>query len=263
MVNPSKHGPWAVVTGASAGLGEHFARQLAASGLNLFLVARRQERLEVLCDQLKRAHGVQARYAVLDLAQEGSDLALDQATADLDVGLLVDNAGAGYFGRFDGQDPERLAAMIRLNCTGVMLVAHRFVGRFKRRGRGGIIIVASLAGFQATPWMSVYGATKGFDLLFGEGLAQELRGSGIDVLVLNPGSTSTEFGKVAGSTGGGFSMRPEKVVGGAIRALGRKVVYVPGATNKLVALVDRIFPRGFVAHMSGRTLRKITPPEHW
>jgi short-subunit dehydrogenase len=110
--------------------------------------------------------------------------------------------------------------------------------------------------------MSVYGATKGFDLLFGEGLAQELRGSGIDVLVLNPGSTSTEFGKVAGSTGGGLSMRPERVVAGAIRALGRKVVYVPGMANKLVVLVDRIFPRGFVAYMSGRTLRKITPPEH-
>ena len=259
MINPHNHGPWAVITGASAGLGEEFARQLAPLGLNLFLVARRMDRLETLAEELRRARGIDARCLALDLSQPGSDETLDQATSGLDVGLFVDNAGFGFLGRFLEQERGRLAQMVDLNCRATMLLAHRFGNRFAKRGRGGLIIVASLAGFQATPWMACYGATKGFDLLLGEGIADEMRGMGVDVLVLNPGSTSTEFGQVAGSRGAHAGMRADVVVTAALRALGRTNSVVTGFHNKIVTLLIRLFPRSFVTRMSGVTLRKMLP----
>jgi len=258
MIDPKKHGPWAVITGASAGLGEEFARQLAPLGLNLYLVARRLDRLETLADQMRKAYGIEVQCLGLDLSAEGSDALLDERTAKLDVGLLVDNAGFGAMGRFLEQDRERLAQMIKLNCLAAMLLAHRFGNRLAARGRGGLIIVASLAGFQATPHMACYGATKGFDLLLGEGIAEEMRHTGVDVLVLNPGSTSTEFGEVAGSRGGG-GMRADVVVAAALRGLGRRSSVVTGLHNKVVTLLIRLFPRSFVTRMSGLTLKRMLP----
>ena len=256
-----RFGPWAVITGASAGLGEAFALQLAEKGLNLVLVARREERLRALAGRLEREAEISVRVLALDLAEPSAAVRLDEATSDLDVGLLVNNAGFGNFGLFLEQDPERLAEMIRLNCTAVMLLSHRFGRRLAARGRGGMIVVASLAGFQATPYMSVYGATKGFDLLMGEGLAWELGKKGVDVTVLCPGATRTEFGQVAGSTGGGFAMEADPVVRAAIEALGRRWVVVPGMANKIVTLLDRLFPRSFVTRMGARTLKRQTLPE--
>jgi short-subunit dehydrogenase len=258
MIDSKKYGPWAVITGASAGLGEEFGKQLAPSGLNLFLVARRLDRLETLAEQLRKAHGIEVRCLALDLSADGSDALLDERTADLDVGLFVDNAGFGSMGKFLEQDRQRLAQMVKLNCLTAMLLAHRFGNRLAARGRGGLIIVASLAGYQATPHMSCYGATKAFDLLLGEGIADEMRHTGVDVLVLNPGSTSTEFGEVAGSRGGG-GMRAGVVVAAALRALGRTNNVVTGFHNKFAAFLGRLFPRSFVTRMSGLTLKKMLP----
>jgi uncharacterized protein len=254
-----KYGPWAVVTGASAGLGEHFARQLAHKGFHLLLVARRAERLDALARELEEKHGCEVRCLALDLADGDALDRLDRACEGLEVGLFVDNAGFGYMGRLVDQDPERLKAMVHLNCTVTLLAAQRFARRFLARGRGGIIVSASLAGFQSTPNMTAYGASKGFDLLFAEGLAQELHGTGVDVLALCPGSTSTEFGQVAGSKGGTTgSMKPEPVVAEALRALGKKHVVVTGAANKLVAhFVGRVLPRRFVAKMSGKAIGRM------
>ena len=258
-----KYGPWAVVTGASSGLGEQFALQLAHEGENVVLVARREDRLQALAERCRAAGGVDANVLPLDLEKPGAVESLDAETAALDVGLFVDNAGFGYMGKMIGQDPDRLARMIYLNCTVALLTAQRFARRFKARGGGGIIVSASLAGFQATPNMAAYGATKGFDLLFSEGLADELRGTGVDVLALCPGSTATEFGKVAGSKSGGQGgMRPEPVVAEALRALGRKDVVVTGLANKLVAhLVGPLLPRRFVTSMSGRAIGRMVPRE--
>lgn len=261
MAPASDYGPWAVITGASAGLGEEFARQLAALKLNLVLVARREERLRVLQQELVRKHGVEVSVLPLDLGEEDAARRLDEATANLDVGLFVNNAGFGYMGRFLQQDEARLAEMIRLNCQAVMFLSHRFGRRLTERGRGGMIVVASLAGFQPTPYMACYGATKGFDLLLGEGLAYELKGSGVDVVVLCPGSTRTEFGAVAGSTGKGEGMAAGPVVRAAIRALGRKVVVVPGVPNKLAAFLDRLFPRPMVRAVCALALKPMVPPE--
>ena len=260
MVDRSKYGPWAVVTGASAGLGEQFARQLAAAGFHLVLAARRADRLAELASELERAHGIRTRPLPLDLVEEGAAARLDEGTADLDVGLLVDNAGFGYMGKFQEQELERLERMVRLNCLTVLSLAHRFARRFLARGRGGVVIVASLAGFQATPYMAAYGATKGFDLLLGEGIGHDLKGTGVDVVVLNPGSTHTEFGRVAESRGGGAGgMKAAPVAAAALRALGRKPSVVTGLHNKLAVLLDRLFPRAFVTKMSALTLKRMVP----
>ena len=254
-----KYGPWAVVTGASAGLGEHFARQLAQRGANLVLVARREARLRVLAEELKQNSGVEAVVLPLDLGAPGAVEVLCERTAERDVGLLVDNAGFGYMGSLLNQDPERLARMIHLNCTVTLLTAMAFAKRMKARGGGGIIVSASLAGFQATPHMAAYGATKGFDLLFAEGLAHELRGTGVDVLALCPGSTSTEFGQVAGSRGGTRgSMNPGPVVAEALRALGRRDVVVTGLANKIVGhVLVPILPRRWITAASGIAIKRM------
>ncbi|MEW5763350.1 MAG: SDR family NAD(P)-dependent oxidoreductase [Acidobacteriota bacterium] len=256
-----KYGPWAVVTGASAGLGEQFALQLAEQGMNLFLTARREDRLVSLARTLRDSTGVQVKILPLDLAAPGAPEALDRATEDLDVGLLVNNAGFGAMGRFLDQDLERLTEMIRLNCLTVTELAHRFGRRLRARGRGGMIVVASLAGFQATPYMALYGATKGFDLLLGEALHHEWKDSKVDVLVLNPGSTRTEFGSVSGSAGGGYSMKAPGVVAAALRSLGRKASIVTGAHNKAVALLGRALPRRTIVRLGAWTLKRMTPPE--
>src|SRR5512135_1227359 len=177
MQRLARYGSWAVITGASAGLGEEFARQIAAEGVNVFLVARRADRLASLESELRERYGIEARSLPLDLTREGADGVLDEATSSLDVGLFINNAGFGYMGRFLDQDPARLLEMVRLNCAATMLLSHRFGRRLRNRARGAMVVVASLAGFQPTPYMSLYGATKGFDLLLGEGLAYELKGS--------------------------------------------------------------------------------------
>jgi len=259
----SKYGPWAVVTGASSGLGEHFARQLAQRGSNLFLVARREYRLHSLGQELREQFGVETLAVPLDLGAPGAVETLCRRTADRDVGLFVDNAGFGYMGRLLDQDSERLARMIHLNCTVTLLAAMAFAKRMKARGGGGIIVSASLAGFQATPHMAAYGATKGFDLLFAEGLAHELRGTGVDVLALCPGSTSTEFGQVAGSRGGTRgSMAPGPVVAEALRALGRKDVVVTGLANKVVGhVLGPILPRRWITAASGMAIGRMVDGE--
>lgn len=260
MVTLEKHGPWALITGASAGIGETFARQLSAIGMNLFLTARREERLEGLKRELEEASHIEVRCLPLDLGERGAVERLDKETSELDLGLIINNAGFGAMGLFLDQDTARIEEMVRLNCLSTMLVAHRFGNRLLKRGRGGMIITASLAAFMATPFMGVYGATKAFDLMVGEAMAKELEGTGVDLLVLCPGSTQTEFGRVAGSAGGGRGgMDVEPVVAAAIRSLGRKRVLTTGFANKATAFLVRFFPRRLTNTLSAASLGKMVP----
>lgn len=253
----ARYGPWALVTGASAGLGREFATQLAERGLNLLLVARRADRLEELADTLARRHGVKAEAHPADLLDEaGLDNTLALA-ASHEVGLLVNNAGFGWVGRFVESDPEHLRRMTRLNCEVPTLLARAFLAPMATRRRGGMIIVASLAGFQPTPWMSLYGATKAFDLMLGEGLAVELGERGVDVLSLCPGSTRSEFHDIAGVTGESDDHRadPVEVIHGTLDRLGSQAVYVPGTKNWTTAFVQRFLPRAVVRTLSDHMLR--------
>lgn len=251
-------GPWAVITGASSGLGEQFARQLAPLGFHLALVARRSERLEALATELRNAHGIQCRVIPLDLASPDADGALDSATKDLDVGLFVNNAGRGYYGTFLKQDRKRLAELIQLNCHAVAMLAHRFGNRLAARGRGAMVIVASVAGYQATPHMALYGATKGFDLLLSEALSCELKGAGVKVIALCPGATDTEF-QAAASGVAHAGDDPAAVVRECLRAVGNKTSLITGWINKAQVLSQRFLPRTTVTALGERVLRRFDP----
>lgn len=183
----------ALVTGASSGLGEQFARQLSARGRDLVLVARRTDRLEALAGELP----TKAHVIGLDLASEADRLADRVSELGVHVDLLVNNAGFGSTGKFIAQDPAGEAAQIRVNCEAVVTLSHAFLPPMVERGRGGVIIVASTAGMQPIPYQAVYSATKAFALTFSDALHTELRGTGVRVLAVNPGPVPTEWQDVA------------------------------------------------------------------
>jgi short-subunit dehydrogenase len=186
----------ALITGASAGIGEEFAHQLAARGYDLILVARRKDRLEQIAEELPTtAHAIEC-----DLATEAAKLPGKVAKLGVDVHLLVNNAGFGLRGPVLDLDPEREAEMVRVNCEAIVTLTHAFVPDMVKRGRGGLITVASTAGMQPLPYEATYGATKAFAISFMEALWMELRGSGVTITVVNPGPVKTEWQEVAGHT---------------------------------------------------------------
>lgn len=259
-----RFGGAALVTGASAGIGEAFARALAARGMDLVLVARRNERLVALARELSARHGVRADAVAHDLARPDVHRSLPAAVAELgvDVGLLVNNAGFGAYGPFAEADIEAQARMVDLNCRAPVLLTHAFLPAMLARGTGGIVIVASIAAYQPAPFLATYGATKAFDLMLGEALWAELRGQGIAVLALSPGSTPTEFQRVAGSE----RLRPpaltttaDEVVVAALDALGVRPSVVPGAANALLVTGARLGPRSWVARLAHRVNRPAGP----
>jgi hypothetical protein len=184
----------ALITGASAGIGEEFARQLAGRGYDLVLVARRRDRLEQLAEQVPTtAHVVEC-----DLVSDAASLPGQVEQLGVDVDLLVNNAGFGLRGRLLELDPAREAEMVRVNCEAVVALTHAFVPGMVERRRGGVITVASTAGMQPLPYEATYGASKAFAISFMEALWTELRGTGVRVLVVNPGPVKTEWQSVAG-----------------------------------------------------------------
>jgi len=222
-----RYGEWALVTGASAGIGREFARALARDGISVVLTARRAERLELLAAELEKAYAVRTRTLPLDLEQSGGAEMLAGAVADLEIGVLVNNAGFGSIGALAEQDPARVRAMVELNCLAPALLTRLLLPAMLKRGRGAVIIVGSVAGMLPMPLHALYSATKAFDNFLGEALYEELRGSGVDVLALEPGSTETEFQQKAGETPHPGESAHE-VVRKALEALGREPALVPG-----------------------------------
>ncbi len=188
-------GRWALVTGASSGIGKALAAELAARGLNLVLVARRADRLEALASTLREAHGIDAHVVVADLTEPDAPDAVYRFTREngIDIGVLVNNAGIMSYGEFWRSDLQDQLAMIRLNCQSVLHLTHLFAAGMVERRAGQILIVATTT-LAPAPYVTTYAATKGFDLLFAEGLAEELAHHGITVSVLCPGPTQTEMG---------------------------------------------------------------------
>ena len=184
----------ALITGASSGIGQEFARQLAAMGYDVILVARRKERLENLAEELP----TNAHVVTCDLGSEAEELAGKVAKLGADVDLLVNNAGFGLRGHFADLDAGREAEMVRVNCEAVVTLTHAFLPAMIERGQGGVITVASTAGMQPLPYETTYAATKAFAISFTEALSMELRGTGVKCLVVNPGPVKTEWQAVAG-----------------------------------------------------------------
>jgi short-subunit dehydrogenase len=256
-----RYGEWGLVTGASAGIGAEFARALARDGVSVVLTARRLERLRELAAELEKNHQISTRVVEADLADPGAAQRLAEAVADLDLGVLVNNAGFGYSGRFDKLSPERLLDMVQVNCLAPVVLTSRVLPGMLERGRGAVIITGSVAGRQALPLHGVYSATKAFDQLFGESLCVEMRPLGVDVVVLEPGSTQTEFQQVAGEIS--HSGEPAyQVVQVALDALGRQPSVVSGWWNWLRAnLATRLLPRSLVAYIARDVMAKQTPAD--
>ena len=247
----------ALVTGASAGLGVDFARQLSAKGKRLVLVARRKDRLDALAAELGNARAVEADLSLPDAADR---LMTDLASHGEHVELLVNNAGFGLAGRFAKLDSKRQRQMIDLNCGALIELAHAVLPSMIERKSGAILNVASTAAFQPGPGMAVYFATKAFVLSFSEALHEEMRKQGVVVTALCPGPTATESGEVAGWKPAGPSAKifvdmaadSASVVRAGLEGLekGRAIV-IPGAMNKSTAQAHRFFPRSWVRKAAG------------
>lgn len=242
-----RYGPWVVVTGASEGIGQAFARALAAEGFQLFLVARRQAALERLAQELAPA---EVRVLAVDLSTERGIAELEERTAELDVGLLVAAAGYGSSGEFLDLPVGGELQMIDLNCRAVAALAHTFGQRLRRRGRGGMVLFSSLVAFQGVARSTTYAATKAWVQSFAEGLALELRPHGVEVLSVAPGPVASGFAARAQMTMT-LTDPPADVARGALRALGRGGTVRPGRVSKLLGWSLAMLPRwGRVAVMA-------------
>lgn len=187
-----RYGPVALVTGASSGIGWAFAEELAERGFDLALTARRTQRLEELAAKLESTHGTKSRVIPADLSDPSAPATLIEATAGMDIGLLVSNAGFNIKGAFETKDPGAMAKMLTVNCHAPMQLAHGFIPRLKQRGKGGIIFTSSVEGLIGCPYSTAYSASKALVVGLGEGLWGELEPEGIDVLTLCPGATESE-----------------------------------------------------------------------
>jgi uncharacterized protein len=249
-----------LITGASSGIGAAFARKLAARGRNVFLVARSEDKLIALCNELGRLTSVRAQYLALDLKQPEAPLQLFEETKkrELEIEMLINNAGFGSMGDFVKLDLERELEMIQLNVRSLVELTHRFLVLMRERKQGTIINVASTAGFQPVPFMATYAATKAFVLSFSEALWDENRLHGIHVMALCPGVTETNFFDSSGFDRPPMRtvQTPEEVVETALRALARqKSMVISGWANWFTIEAERVVPRSVVTKVAGNALR--------
>lgn len=252
---------WALITGASSGIGAEFARQLAARGMHLILTARREDLLQKLADEVHQAHGTKTEIIVCDLNAEHGPA---QLMAEVDrrgktVELLVNNAGFGVVGEVDTVDPNRIMEMIRLNITVLTDLCYRALPGMLSRGHGGVINVASVAAFQPVAYMGAYAASKAYVLHLTESLWAECRERGVTVTALCPGTTKTEFFDVAGAPEflkRRSSQEVKPVVKAALKALEQKRQYiVSGWTNYILSLLVRLATRRTVVRESMKFFR--------
>lgn len=250
----------ALITGASSGIGEAFARKLASLGRNVFLVARSEDKLISLCNELGRTKSIRAQYLSLDLSQPGAPekLFAEIEKRGLTVDLLVNNAGFGAQDDFAEIDLSRQLNMVDLNIKALVDLTYRFLQPMRRRKQGAIINVASTAGFQPVPFMAIYAATKAFVLNFTEALWEENRLHGINVMALCPGVTETNFFAAAAMQHPTMrvAQSPEDVVETALRGLTRrKSLTISGWTNFFMVEAERFVPRSLILKLTGRALR--------
>ncbi|MEU8260309.1 SDR family NAD(P)-dependent oxidoreductase [Micromonospora sp. NPDC048999] len=250
----ARYGPWALVTGASSGIGREIAGLLAGAGLHLVLVARRRDLLCALADELTARYGVQVRVVDADLATPAGVDAVVAGSTDLDVGLLVAAAGFGTSGAFLDADPAVEADMLDVNCRAVLALTQRFGRRLAARGRGGVVLLASLMGFQGTPHAASYAATKAYVQALAEALHVEWKRLGVDVLAAAPGPVHTGFAARAGMRMA-LAARPADVAAPVLNALGRRSTVLPGGLAKLLTWSLRPLSRPLRVRMMSVVMR--------
>lgn len=253
----------ALVTGASAGIGAAFAERLARDAYDLVLVARRRDRLDELAEKLSRTHSRRVDVLTADLtAAEGVRSVEARIAAEPALELVVNNAGFGSSGAFADLDRDGEEEEVRLNVVALLRLTHAAIHAMKARGHGTVINVSSLAGFQPAPFNATYAATKAFVNSFTQGLAEELRGTGVRLQLLCPGFTRTEFQEVAGVATEdvpGFAwMSAEAVVEASVEGLRKgDLLVIPGAGNKVMGAVFRAMPAAVARRLGGALLRRM------
>lgn len=251
-----RYGPWALVAGASEGLGAAFARALAGRGFKLLLLARRGEALAEVAEPLRAM--TEVRTAAVDLGAADLAATLTALTGDIEVGLCVYNAAFSQIGPFLEQALADQLRTIDVNCRGPMIAARVLGEAMVRRGRGAIVLMSSLTAFWGSPYVAAYGASKAFNLSLGEALWYELGPQGVDVLVCCAGATSTPGFLRSSGPGGPRSMTPEAVAEEALAAIGGPPSMVPGAFNRLAARVlARLLPRPAAVRIMGAQTAKL------
>jgi len=254
-----KYGPWALVTGASSGIGAKFAKEIAAKGLNVVLVARRKDKLEALAKDIEAQHAVKTRVIVADLIDDSGIKTVKDETNNLEIGLLINNAGVEDSGHFLGASIDKAVATLQLNCKAPLVLTHHFAKKMKQRKRGGVLFMSSLVAFQGTPYIANYAATKAYSLILSESLASELQKHQIDVLSVNPGFTDTDLSPDFNFDGLPMKPIPPKlVVEDALKALGRKSLVIPGAMNKFLYFTGKyIQPRRLNSFAFGKVFSAV------
>ena len=253
----ARYGPWAVVTGASSGIGRALAERLAEAGLSLVLVARSKEALDDLAVDLSGRYGIEARTLVIDLALDTSLETLVGATRDLDVGLLVASAGFGTSGLFLESSLDQELDMLAVNCRALLQASHHFGQRFAERGRGGMILLSSIVGFVGMPHAAHYAATKAYVQSLAEALYIELAPRGVDVLAAAPGPTHSGFADRAGMQMGA-ALSPEDIAQPILDALGRRATTLPGFLSKLLTYSQVTLPRWARVRIMGTVMKGMT-----
>ena len=252
-------GKWALVTGASAGIGVALARELARHGAKLIITARRRDRLETLAAELT-AQGTEVRIVVADLMDFGAAQAIFEATegAGLEVDVLVNNAGLGQYGYMHSSETAQELGQIRVNCETMVGLARLFVPRMVERRRGWVMVLASTASFQPVPFLSTYAATKAFDRFFALGLAEEIAPFGVKVTALCPGPTESEFFEVAGASKfRSRGIQPAEEVarlGVAALARGQRTI-IPYFAGRFTAFLVRFLPVGLITYFVAKAAR--------
>lgn len=252
-----RYGPWAVVTGASEGIGRAFAEQLAGRGLSLVLVARRADLLQALAQQLQAEHGVECRVIATDLSDLEATHRLVESTHDLDVGLLVAAAGFGSAGPLLDAELGAQTEMVDLNCTSVLAQCWHFGQRLAQRQRGGVVLMSSLLAFHGTPLSANYAATKAYVQSLAEGLRVEWSAHGVDVIASAPGPIDTGFAKRADMRMA-QTLSPAVVARQTLAALGRRGTIRPGWLSKWLGWSLATAPRVLRVAIMGRIMAGMT-----
>ena len=258
----ARYGPWAIVAGASEGIGAAFAHALAAKGLDLVIVARRAGPLAELGDELETRHKVKVQALALDLGEPGSIAALLAALADREIGLLVWNAALSVMGPFLDQPLDAHLTELEVNCRSPLAVVHALGNLMVARRRGGIILLSSLSGMQGTALVANYAATKAWNRVLAEGLWWELGKSGVDVLACVAGATETPGYRSSAPKRGSDAnvpvQSPDAVAAEALAALGRRPSIITGSRNRFAAaLLSRLLPRRAAVRLMGRTMDRM------
>ena len=253
----AKYGPWALVAGASQGLGEEYARQLAAFGLHVVLVARRVQPMTTLAEEFTATYGVQIRIVELDLARADAAQIVERETADLEIGILVYNAALSTIGGFFENALEDHVREIETNCRAPMMLAHTLGRIMAARGRGGIVLMSSLSATMGSALIANYAATKAYNLVLAEGLWEEMRTRGVDVMACcAPAVTTPNYQDSAPGRTAPGTMTPAAVVRETLAALGTTPSYIPGPTNRISALMlRRLLTRKQAIRIMGNVMR--------